>query len=61
MAYKLQQIISEVFLSYLNSGAGAGPEKFRGKLDGFLKTDPSRKQKCYTCDNTGHFYLLLGR
>lgn len=49
MVYKLQQIISEVFLSYLNSGVGAGTEKLGGKLDGFLRIDLLRRKKCYTC------------
>lgn len=45
MVYKLQQIISEVFLSYLNLGVGAGTEKLRRKLDGFLGIDLSRKKQ----------------
>lgn len=43
MVYELQQIISEVFLSNLNSRTGT--ETLGGKHGGFLRTDPSRKKK----------------
>lgn len=65
MVNELQQIISEVFLSNLNSGRGT--EILRGKHDGFLRTDPSRKKKnvlsviilvTSTCCWAGNGFLL---